>query len=56
MHWKFDPHRWHRRFALLPIVLSDEVIWLCWYWARPGGEYTEVSLTDPALATPGPKP
>ncbi len=42
---------WKRRFALLPIVLSDgpeqTFIWLEWVWFRDCGLYREVSLTDP---------
>ncbi len=55
MRWKSREDEWRRRFAWLPIYIGGERIWL-WletYWARPAGEYTEVSLTDPARALSG---
>jgi len=33
---------WRKRFAILPINLREEIIWLEWYWAREMGLYTEV--------------
>ena len=49
MRWKQNDG-WRRRFALLPLFVSDEVVWLQTYWARPRGEYTEVRFTDPRAA------
>jgi hypothetical protein len=45
---------WRKRFALLPIYLSDgdvkQIIWLQWVWRRCNGLYTEISLFDPTAA------
>ena len=49
LQWHDDG--WRKRFALLPIYLSDgpnkRVIWLQWVWKRFNGLWTEVSETDP---------
>ena len=49
LHWRDDG--WRKRFALLPIYLSDgpnkRVIWMQWVWKRFNGLWTEVSETDP---------
>lgn len=52
MRWQGGPiDPWKRRFALLPITVygykPPVTIWLKTYWARFGGEYTEVRLDDP---------
>ena len=50
IEWRDDG--WRRRFALLPIFLSDgpnrQMIWLQWVWKRDNGFWTEVSLTRPS--------
>ena len=49
--WTTTNHPWRRRFAWLPVSLSDgptrTTVWLDWYWSRFGGDCTEISLTDP---------
>jgi hypothetical protein len=52
---------WRRGFALLPIKIGDEWVWLERFWYRPRGEFTEVSLDHPEpstgrLDTPNPTP
>lgn len=42
-----DKNRWHRWFALIPITIGKETIWLEWYWYRWCGDVTEVSLIEP---------
>lgn len=57
--WRDDTDGWRRRFALLPIFLSDgpnrAFVWLQWVWKRDMSQYIEVSLTDPAQARPVPQ-
>lgn len=52
LRWHDDG--WRKRFALLPIYLSDgpnkRVIWLQWVWKRFNGLWVEVSETDPRAA------
>lgn len=49
LRWHDDG--WRKRFALLPIYLSDgpnkRVIWLQWVWKRFNGLWIEVRETDP---------
>lgn len=56
MKWTTVNNPWKRRFALLPVCLSDgptsQCIWWEWYWRRFCGDCYEVSFTDPALAAP----
>lgn len=42
MRWSSEPNPWRWGFALLPIRLGDEVIWLERYWWRNGGDCIEV--------------
>ena len=53
MKWVSVSNPWRRRFALLPVTLSNgptrETVWLQWFWARDGGDCREVSFTDPTL-------
>lgn len=48
MRWFAEsPGRWRRRFAWLPVSVgyaTPEVVWLEGYWARPGGDCTEVAF------------
>lgn len=54
MRWEPEANPWRNRFALFPICLPNgptkKCIWLEWYWARHGGDCTEVSFTDPAIS------
>lgn len=34
MRWSLKAPEWERRFAVLPVQIGDEFIWLEWYWAR----------------------
>jgi len=51
MIWRWSDDGWRRRFAILPIYLSDgpnkQVIWLQWVWVRDMSLYRQVSLTPP---------
>lgn len=53
LKWRDDG--WRRRFALLPIYLSDgpskQIIWLQWVWVRDMALYREVSASAPARLT-----
>lgn len=42
MRWKTDQNLWRRRFALLPVKIGEEWIWLEWFERRFCGEYYEV--------------
>ena len=33
---------WRRRFAILPVTIGGEVLWLEWFERRLMGEYYEV--------------
>ena len=44
MRWRARDNDWRRRFAFLPLTIEGWTIWLEGYWARPCGEYTEVSF------------
>lgn len=47
MRWRNRTWKWKRHFALLPISLSNETIWLEWVWRRFCGDCYEVRLTPP---------
>lgn len=44
MRWSaHDPHDgWRTRFAIIPVTIEGERIWLKWYERRFCGEYYEV--------------
>lgn len=54
--WVDNTGGWRKRFALLPILLSDgpnrELLWLRWVWKRDMALYTEVSSTNPFAGAP----
>lgn len=39
---------WRRTFALFPIILSEQAVWLQWVWVRSHGDHYEVALEDPS--------
>jgi len=49
----YHDNGWRKRFALLPIRLSDgpnhQIVWLQWVWKRDMGLFVAVRLTDPAI-------
>lgn len=49
--WTDNSKGWRKRFALLPIYLSDgpnkQILWLRWVWKRDMCLYTEVSAEKP---------
>ena len=51
MRKQWSDNGWRRRFAILPIFLSDgpnkQMIWLEWVWKRDMGLYTAISLESP---------
>lgn len=51
MRWAWHDDGWRKRFAFLPIFLSDgpnkQLVWLQWVWMKDRCLYTEVRLTDP---------
>ena len=57
MKWLWNDDGWRKRFALLPIYLSDGphkcVVWLQWVWKRDMGLYTVVRLSDPRAPDDG---
>jgi hypothetical protein len=42
---------WRKRFAFIPIFLSDgpnhQMIWLEWFWKRDMGIFTAITFDDP---------
>lgn len=43
MRWsKTKGDGWHKRFAILPVRIGDEILWLEWFERRFAGEYYEV--------------
>ena len=42
---KTQGRKWRRAFALLPITVDGDSIWLAWYWRRFMGDCYEVSFT-----------
>lgn len=38
---------WRRWFAIIPVPIGDEVVWLQWFWWKPCGEYDIRSAVDP---------
>lgn len=54
MRWKAKaPNRWAKRFALIPVRVDDEWLWLGWYWARFCGEYVERRFSDEQIVCCG---
>ena len=57
MRWpnRYDYHRWHTWFALFPISIQKQIVWLEWYqWRRTGkpatfGYYFERRTIDGSL-------
>ncbi len=47
MRWRNrDLHGWQRRFAVLPVTVADETVWLEWFWRRFAGDCIEISFGD----------
>lgn len=38
---------WRRFFAVLPVTVQGQTVWLEWYWRRWWGDHYEVNWTDP---------
>ena len=58
MRWSsIDPRQgWRRRFALFPVKIGEQWLWLEKYEARHMGEYREVrTLEDAALSPEQPR-
>lgn len=47
MRWPGTSYRWKRRFALLPVLIDDEWVWLEWYWRMHYGDGYAVSFDKP---------
>jgi hypothetical protein len=51
MIFEWHDDGWRKRFAFLPVFLSDgpvkQVVWWRWFWAKDCGLYRAISLTDP---------
>jgi hypothetical protein len=54
---KWQDDGWRRRFAILPIFLSDgpekQMIWLEWVWVKDMALYRQVSVADPRATLKG---
>lgn len=50
MRWSATDPRdgWRRRFALLPVKIGDQIIWLEWFERRVTGHYYEIREIDHA--------
>ena len=44
MRWKNTSWDWKRKFAILPVNVGDQWIWLEFYWSKFQGDYYNVSL------------
>jgi len=44
MRWKNTSWDWKRKFAILPVNVGDQWIWLEFYWSKFCGDYYSVSL------------
>lgn len=50
MRWPDRYHEWRRRFAIVPVLIGDEWVWLEWFWIQRCGDANLVSLHKPEEA------
>lgn len=46
MKWTYKRNPWRRKFAIIPVCVEGECIWLRWYWARWMGDCREVEFGE----------
>lgn len=53
MRWKTESNPWRKKFAFLPVTLSEgivkESIWLEWYWCMDLVDGVHISFTNPLV-------